>query len=83
MFMAKKPSKVKRPVGRPETDRAVVSAQGPGRAETAMPFSTHSATSSSPGSLTAGVPASETKAQLSPESNRRRMVWPPASVLWR
>ncbi len=83
LFRGRKPSKVNRPVGRPDTDNATVSAQGPGREITSTPAAAHRATSSSPGSETAGVPASVTRAQLSPASIRRRMAGPAASQLWR
>ena len=39
--MDKNPSKVNRPVGRPEMLRAVITAQGPGMADTGMPASAH------------------------------------------
>ena len=47
LFMPRNPSKVKRPVGRPDTDRAVTRAQGPGMATTSTPLAAHRATSSS------------------------------------
>ena len=56
LFMGRKPSKVNRPVGWPETARAVTRAQGPGMDTTGMSSWTHRATSSSPGSETAGCP---------------------------
>ncbi|CUQ23027.1 Uncharacterised protein [Flavonifractor plautii] len=83
LFMARKPSKVNRPVGRPDTARAVTRAQGPGMATTSTPLWAQRATSSSPGSETAGVPASVTSAQLSPASRRLSTASPPAPVLWR
>jgi hypothetical protein len=52
----------------PEADRAVVSALGPGRASTLKPFSRTCATSTEPGSLMSGVPASLTRATLLPAS---------------
>ena len=47
-------------------NRAVITAQGPGTAETGMPASAHCRTKSSPGSEMAGEPASDTRAQTSP-----------------
>ena len=44
------PSKVNRPVGRPEAASAVTRAQGPGMETTLTPAAAHWATSSSPGS---------------------------------
>lgn len=70
LFMGKKPSKVKRPVGWPEAARAATRAQGPGMGHTGIPRAAHWATSSSPGSEMAGIPASVTRAQFSPASSR-------------
>ena len=81
--MARKPSKVKRPVGWPEAARAATRAQGPGMDTTSTPAWAHRATNSSPGSEMAGVPASVTRAQLSPASRRSRMAGPLVEVLWR
>ena len=83
MFMARKPSKVNRPVGWPEAARAVTRAHGPGMGVTVTPWAAHRATSSSPGSEMAGIPASVTRAQLSPASRRSKMAGPLVSVLWR
>ena len=77
------PMPVNRPVGWPEAARAVTRAQGPGMVTTGMPCWAHRATSSSPGSEMAGIPASVTRAQFSPASSRSSTAWPPVSVLWR
>ena len=81
--MARKPSKVNRPVGWPEAASAVTTAQGPGMGTTGMFSAAHWATSSSPGSEMAGIPASVTRAQLSPASSRSSTACPPDSVLCR
>ena len=72
-----------RPVGRPDTARALTKAQAPGMATTGIPWAAHWATSSSPGSLMAGVPASVTRAQSSPASRRAVSSAPRLSPLWR
>ena len=77
----RKPSKVKRPVGKPDRARAVAAALGPGTATTSTPASAQRRTRSSPGSLMAGMPASVTKAQLSPASSRSKMRSPLARLL--
>jgi len=76
LLVDRKPSKQNRPVGRPDILRAVMTAQGPGMAETTMPLAAHRATRSSPGSEIAGEPASDTRAQTSPFSIRSRIRWP-------
>ena len=77
----RKPSKVNRRVSSPETASAATAAQQPGIACTVTPFSAHSVTSSCPGSLIAGVPASVTSAHVSPESKRVRIACPAAARL--
>ena len=52
-----------------------------GQLLTVTPLAAHSATSSCPGSLMAGVPASVTSAHVSPDSNRSRMACPAAARL--
>ena len=81
--MGRKPSKVNRPVGSPEAARAVMRAQGPGMDTTGAPAWAQARTSSSPGSLMAGVPASVTRAQFSPARMRWSTASPRDSVLWR
>ena len=83
LFIAKKPSKVNRPVGSPDTARAVTRAQGPGMATTGISARAQLCTSSSPGSLMAGVPASVTSAQLSPAMRRPKIASPLVSALCR
>lgn len=53
--------------GKPEALSAVVTAQGPGRASTEIPYSLASWINLNPGSEMVGVPASDTKATLSPD----------------
>ena len=52
--------------GNPEALRAVVTAQGPGKASTYIPFSLASYINLNPGSEIVGVPASLTSATLKP-----------------
>ena len=76
LLTVRNPSKVKRPVGRPLTAKALTAAQQPGMARTSTPFSAHSRTRSSPGSEMAGVPASVIRAQDSPANSRFRTLCP-------
>ena len=50
----------------PERDRAVITAQAPGREVTEIPSSWHLLTNTSPGSEIAGVPASVMSAMFFP-----------------
>ncbi len=68
----KNPSKQKRSVGSAPIDSAAMAAQGPGIATTSTPAAAAARTSSKPGSLMAGVPASLTNAMLSPWRSRAR-----------
>ena len=77
----KKPSKVKRPAGRPDRASAETSAAGPGTVSTATPFSAHRRTMSSPGSEMAGIPASVTSAHFSPAAMRWNIFSPLANLL--
>ena len=77
----RKPSKQKRPAGRAESASAVTAAQGPGTAVTSTPLSAQATARSSPGSDTAGIPASVTRAQFSPARMRSRMRSPLRSLL--
>ena len=70
----RKPSNVKRPVGRPDMLSAVMAAQGPGMALTVTPAPAHRRTRSSPGSEMAGEPASDTSAHVSPARMRSTMA---------
>ena len=81
LFTLRKPSNVKRPVGRPESASAVAMAVGPGTASTRMPRAAHSATRSSPGSEMAGIPASETSTQFSPASILSQITAPRPRLL--
>ena len=74
--MLKKPSKVKRPVGKPEIASAVAMAVGPGTTVTGTPRAAHSATRSSPGSEMAGIPASLTSTPFSPANSRAQICSP-------
>ena len=56
--------------GNPEADIAVIAAHAPGKAHTGIPAFEQASTNFSPGSLTAGVPASVIRAQFSPDSMR-------------
>ena len=58
LSVGRKPSKQNRLVGSPDSVSAVMQAQHPGRDVTGTPAFWHSATSTSPGSEIAGVPAS-------------------------
>ncbi len=60
------PSKQNRSTGRPDTASAVVTADGPGSAVTAMPSAIAATTSRYPGSDTDGMPASVTTRTSSP-----------------
>ena len=60
---------------------AVITAQGPGMAQTVMPASAHWRTRSSPGSEMAGLPASETRAQVSPARIRSTIILPVSALL--
>ena len=62
----RKPSKQKRSQGKPDDTRAGTKAVAPGRHCTSMPLRTHSRTTRKPGSEMPGVPASDTKATVSP-----------------
>ena len=66
----KKPSKMNFSAGKPELTKAGTNAVGPGRHSTSILRFTHSRTSKKPGSEMAGVPASVTKAKVSPASMR-------------
>ena len=77
----RKPSKHQRPVGRPDAASAQTAAQQPGIGITGTSCSAHSATRSSPGSETAGVPASVTSAQVSPASSFSKTASPRARRL--
>ena len=61
---------MKRSVGNPAIESAATRADGPGIATTSQPDLAASATSSSPGSLRSGVPASLTSATDAPASRR-------------
>lgn len=52
--------------GKPAALTAVVTAQGPGKASTAIPYSWASLVNLKPGSEIVGVPASDTRATLNP-----------------
>ena len=54
---------------------------GPGTTSTGIPRSAHCATSSSPGSEMAGIPASDTSAQFSPASRRAKIFSPWSRLL--
>ena len=71
-FAGKKPSKQKRPLGRPLLTSAVVAAQGPGMQITSCPAVRAAAASSSPGSLIPGKPASLITARLLPAASNSR-----------
>ena len=77
----RKPRNRKESAGRPETASAVVTAEGPGTDSTLMPFDAQAATSSLPGSLMAGIPASDTRATspscsaCSTGPSRSRQLW--------
>ena len=81
MAVDRKPSKQNRPVDWPEMLRAVMAAQGPGMAQTVMPAAVHCLTRSSPGSEMAGLPASETRAQVSPDKILSRIFSPLKDLL--
>ena len=55
--------------GKPAADKAVINAHAPGIGTTSKPASLTNFTKGIPGSLSNGVPASETKAIESPERN--------------
>ena len=80
-FTGRKPSKQNLAVASPESVRAQIPAHAPGIAVTGIPLSAHSATRSSPGSDIAGVPASVTRAQDSPDSRRRAICNPRSALL--
>ena len=69
-FLGKKPSKKKCSLASPLATRAHVTAEGPGTTSTLSPASSAASTSFWPGSLTPGMPASETNATRSPASRR-------------
>ena len=58
--------------GNPDAARAASAALGPGTGSMRMPASIAARMSRSPGSDTVGVPASDTRATLSPWRNRAR-----------
>src|SRR5690606_15929262 len=76
-FAGRKPSNTKRSLGRPATLSAAMKAQGPGTGLTFTPAARAARTRRKPGSLTSGVPASDTRASESPASSRatRRSAW--------
>ena len=61
-----KPSNINALVGNPLNVRAAVTAEGPGTVTILMPFFIQAEINLIPGSDMAGVPASDTRAQLSP-----------------
>jgi len=61
-----KPTKTKASVGSPDDTRAASTALGPGIASTRIPAASAAWTSRNPGSETAGVPASDTRAMEPP-----------------
>ena len=65
-FEGRNPSKQNLSVGKPLITRAVVAAQGPGIQTTLYPFLLAADTSSSPGSLMTGSPASDIRAMVLP-----------------
>ena len=69
----RKPSKKKRSMGSPEATRAQTTADGPGITSTGRPASSATSTRRWPGSLTPGMPASETKAMCAPPAIRSSM----------
>ena len=62
------PRKRKRSPGSPAAESAVATAEGPGTGTTGIRRRGPAATSAAPGSLTAGVPASETRAMSRPRA---------------
>ena len=56
--------------GSPDATSAVNAADGPGSTSTPIPAATHACTSTNPGSLTSGIPASLTSATVSPDCMR-------------
>ena len=77
-FWGRNPSKQKRSFGKADVTTAGTNAVGPGRVTTSIPCLAHSLTSINPGSLIAGVPASEISAKLAPFlifSTTLRVVW--------
>ncbi len=66
----RKPSKVNRSAGSPERATASVTALGPGMPVTAAPTPSAARTALSPGSEMVGIPASVSRATVSPASSR-------------
>src|SRR5512141_1757633 len=77
-----KPRNVNGTAGKPEIERIARTADGPGMASTRCPAWAAAATSSSPGSETSGVPASETRASVSPRPSRSRASSTRRCSLW-
>jgi hypothetical protein len=69
-FTGRKPSNTKRSLGRPATLNAAIAAHAPGTGDTRTPAARAALTRRKPGSLTSGVPASDTSASESPASRR-------------
>ena len=65
-FCGRKPSKQNLSDGKPELTRAGINADGPGRVSTEILSLIHSLTRRKPGSEIEGVPASVTRAKVSP-----------------
>ena len=66
----RKPSNTNRSDGKPATLSAAIAAHGPGTGDTRTPAARAARTRRKPGSLTSGVPASDTSASESPASSR-------------
>lgn len=81
LFTLRKPSKVKRPVGSPLMAKAERAAVGPGTTYTGSPAAAQAATRVSPGSEMAGIPASDTNAQVWPSCSRATISGPCSSLL--
>ena len=56
--------------GKPDATSAVIAAEGPGKTSTSRPAAIAPCTSTKPGSLTSGMPASLTSATVSPARMR-------------
>ena len=68
-FTGKNPSNTNFSLGNPEFTRAGTKAVAPGKQSTSISSITHSRINKKPGSEIVGVPASETKARVSPAFN--------------
>src|SRR5512145_797123 len=80
-FTGRNPSNTTRSAGMPATERAAVSAEAPGTGTTVTPAALASRTSMKPGSESAGVPASVTRATDRPASSWRSSSGPRRAML--